>query len=276
MLADPVISPRAALYYKPVESTTVRASFSTGFLAPQVFDEDLHIALAGGEPQIIVNGDNLKEEKSRSFTLGVESTPKVGHGWVLLEANVFHTELHDAFALTDEFDVVGTDVVEFTRVNSNGASVTGMETTVGYMEGHFEGQVGYVHQKGEYDDAQDFGVTEFFRTPNDLIVAKLFWRQPELVSAFLGVKYQGSMKVPHYAGFIAEDRLESVDGMLELDASLSRDVFMMNSRVTLTVGARNLLDEFQEDLDRGIDRDSAYVYGPRAPRTWYGTLAYGF
>ncbi|PID80342.1 hypothetical protein CSB20_07800, partial [bacterium DOLZORAL124_64_63] len=102
MLADPVISPRAALYYKPVESTTVRASFSTGFLAPQVFDEDLHIALAGGEPQIIVNGDNLKEEKSRSFTLGVESTPKVGHGWVLLEANVFHTELHDAFALTDE------------------------------------------------------------------------------------------------------------------------------------------------------------------------------
>lgn len=80
LLEDPVISPRAALQYKPNQATNVRASFSTGFLAPQIFNEDLHVAVSGGEPLTIVNGDGLRRESSRSFTLGAESTPRFGPG----------------------------------------------------------------------------------------------------------------------------------------------------------------------------------------------------
>ena len=37
----------------------------------------------------------------------------------------------------------------------------------------------------------------------------------------------------------------------------------------LTIGAKNLTDAYQEDLDRGQLRDSSYVYGPRLPRTYF-------
>ena len=34
-------------------------------------------------------------------------------------------------------------------------------------------------------------------------------------------------------------------------------------------GMKNLLNSFQDDFDKGIDRDPAYIYGPALPRTLY-------
>ena len=34
-------------------------------------------------------------------------------------------------------------------------------------------------------------------------------------------------------------------------------------------GVNNIFDSFQSDLDKGVDRDSGYIYGPVAPRTYY-------
>lgn len=33
------------------------------------------------------------------------------------------------------------------------------------------------------------------------------------------------------------------------------------------VGIKNILGAYQDDFDRGPDRDAGYVYGPRMPRT---------
>ena len=35
---------------------------------------------------------------------------------------------------------------------------------------------------------------------------------------------------------------------------------------------RNLLDHFQSDLDKGMDRDAGFVYGPATPRTFFAGI----
>jgi outer membrane receptor for ferrienterochelin and colicins len=275
-LNDAIISPRMALKYSPNSVVTVRGSASTGFLAPQVFDEDLHILIAGGEGQVIRNSDDLKEERSQSYTLGVEFTPRLGDGNLLFELNGFHTNLDDAFVLTEAQDDPLTDQIEMTRINGGGAHVTGAEITGGYMQGRFEGQIGWIQQSAEYDEVQDFDTKNFFRLPEGSAVGKLYWRDPDLVNAFVGIRYQDKMYMPHYAGWIDDDVLEHVDSFFIVDASLSHRFWIDDDQLTLTLGVRNLTDDFQEDLDLGADRDAGYVYGPRNPRTWYTSLKYGF
>lgn len=275
-LDDVVLSPRAALSWRPSSTTTFRGSFSTGFLAPQVFDEDLHITIAGGEGQVIRNDESLTEEKSRSFTLGFEATPRIGEGWGLFEVNVFHTALEDAFAVEERDDPATTQQTEFYRYNAGEAEVNGAEITVGYMQGRFEAQVGLVQQKGEYDEVQDFDSKDFFWLPETSGVARLYWRDPEAMSLFAGLRYFGEMSVPHEDGFIDERRLETTDTFLTLDLSATKTFDFGGEEIGLTLGGSNVTDAFQEDFDEGADRDAGYVYGPRRPRTWYAQVNYGF
>jgi len=266
-IEDPILSPRVAVKWAPDYDLAFRASYAEGFRAPQVFDEDLHITQVGGEGQVIRNDPDLKEERSRSVSSGVEWTPAVGTaGQALVEATAFYTELRNAFALenTDDPD---TPDFEFTRLNRGGAEIYGAEFNVGYqIPDVFEVVLGYVHQKSRYADPdEDFGVRDYFRTPDDYAVLKLTWQNPRLVDVFVGAKYTGPMKVPHYAGFIEEDRLVTTESFLTWDASLSRRI----AGVRWTLGVKNITDEYQSDLDQGPDRDAGFIYGPRAPRTFF-------
>jgi outer membrane receptor for ferrienterochelin and colicins len=274
---DPILSPRLAIKWSPEEALNVRASYASGFRAPQLFDEDLHITTVGGEAQVISNDPALEEESSDSFTLGAEWTPQVGSGFALVEATAFYTTLDDAFFL-DEQDDPATPDQELVRINRGGAEIYGAELTLGYQLGEkFETQVGWVIQNSEFDDPEDdFGSTDFFRTPDDYGVFTLSWRDPELVDIFVGAKYTGSMKVPHYAGFIPEDVLETSESFLTWDASVAKTFEVAGNDLTLTVGCKNITDEYQDDLDQGPDRDAGYVYGPRFPRTFYVTAKAAF
>jgi len=274
---DAIISPRLALKWAPDDALRVRASYASGFRAPQVFDEDLHITQVGGEGQIIRNDPNLTEESSDNVTLGAEWTPRLGPGFALMEVTVFYTAIDDAFSL-DEQDDPTTEEAEFVRINRGGAEVYGTELNVGYRFGtKFETLVGWVHQKSEFDDPDDdFGSKDFFRTPDDYGVVKVTWTDPKFVDIFVGARYTGDMKVPHYAGYIDEDRLETSETFLTFDASLAKAFELRDTELTLTVGCKNLTDEYQEDVDQGPDRDAGYVYGPRAPRTIYATAKYTF
>ena len=44
----------------------------------------------------------------------------------------------------------------------------------------------------------------------------------------------------------------------------------------LNAGVKNLFDAFQSDLDRGPDRDPAYVYGPSLPRSYFAGVKFSF
>lgn len=274
---DPILSPRVALKWSPDSSLAIRSSYASGFRAPQVFDEDLHITQVGGEGQVIRNADDLEEESSSSYTLGFEWTPRMGSGYGLLEATVFYTDIRDSFSL-DEQDDPATAQQELVRINRGGAEVYGAELNIGYMIGrHFETQIGWVHQTAEYADPEDdFGSTDFFRTPDDYGIFKLSWKEPRFVNVFIGAKYTGEMLVPRYAGYIEEDRLETRETFLTWDASISKDLAVGNNTLSITLGCKNITDDYQDDLDQGPDRDAGYVYGPRQPRTLYASAKFTF
>lgn len=66
-LVDHVIfSPRANLRYNPGEGASLRLSYSSGFRAPQAFDEDMHIAIVGGERVRIRLADDLRRGAHRT------------------------------------------------------------------------------------------------------------------------------------------------------------------------------------------------------------------
>ncbi|HMO50256.1 MAG TPA: TonB-dependent receptor [Kiritimatiellia bacterium] len=263
---DPILSPRMALKWSPDHDVSVRASYAEGFRAPQVFDEDLHITQVGGEGQVIRNDPELEEERSRSYSLGMEWTPELAGGRALFETTLFYTELKNAFAL-ENTDNPATPDFEFTRLNRGGAEVYGAEFNVGYqIPDVFEVVLGYVHQKARYADPdEDFGSRDYFRTPDDYAVLKVTWQNPRLIDVFVGAKYTGPMQVPHYAGFIEEDVLKTTESFLTWDASVSRRIVGLR----WTLGVKNITDEYQDDLDQGPERDAGYVYGPRMPRTFY-------
>ena len=59
LVERPVLSPRVSLRYAPAQHTVLRAAYSSGFRAPQVFDDDLHAGAVQGEQYRIV-GDEIQ------------------------------------------------------------------------------------------------------------------------------------------------------------------------------------------------------------------------
>lgn len=51
---------------------------------------------------------------------------------------------------------------------------------------------------------------------------------------------------------------------------------MVAGDLTPTVGVRNLLGDFQDELETGAFLDSGYVTGPAFPRSFYAGLKYDF
>lgn len=274
---DPIFSPRVAVKWAPQDDFTVRGAIGDGFRAPQVFDEDLHITIAGGEAQIIENSDDLKEESSRSYTLGGEWTPELNEGvFGLLEVTGFYTELKDAF----DTEFVGNKGVAdiFERINTGDAEVYGVEFNLGYqVVDSLELRLGWVFQSAEFDEPSgDFGSEKFERTPDNYGVITATYTPAERWTIFVGAKYTGEMEVPHYAGFIEEDRLETTESFFTVDSSVSYALPFNEGLLTATLGVKNLTDEFQSDLDEGPDRDAGYIYGPRFPRTVFASIGMDF
>ena len=269
-LPDPVVLPRLALMVAPRDDLTLRFSFAQGFRAPVTFDEDLHIELAGGAARVIRQAEGLVEERSNAMLASLEWRPTFGRkGSASLEVAAFRTDLGDLFDVV-EADDPATAPREFLRVNAEGARVEGLELAASVRWGsRLTLQAGFVVQSSRFDVAEpDFGSLEFFRSPDQYGTLSLQARLPASLDLFVGARYTGPMVAPHYAGFIAEDRLERTPSFFEVDLNLSRDFELAGRAFTLTLGAKNLGDEYQRDLDQGADRDSNYVYGPRLPRTY--------
>jgi outer membrane receptor for ferrienterochelin and colicins len=98
-----------------------------------------------------------------------------------------------------------------------------------------------------------------------------------LANADLSLEYTGSMKAPHYSGYIEVDRLETTDPFWVLNIKLQKPFRVSeNCAFNIFIGGYNLLNSYQKDLDQGLDRDSGYVYGPAKPRTFYTGLDFSF
>lgn len=277
-LPEPVLSPRLALVAAPLDTLSVRMSYAEGFRAPVTFDEDLHIELAGGAARVIRPSEDQVEERSRAFLASLEWRPTFGRkGNAAFEVAAFRTELDDLFDVV-EADDPATVQREFLRVNAEGARVEGVELSATVRWGaRFQAQAGFVFQRARFDVPEpDFGSLRFFRTPDQHGTLSVRAALPRGLDLFLGARYTGSMVAPHYAGFIDEDRLERTPNFLEVDLVLSRDFDLAGHSFVASIGAKNITDAYQDDLDQGPDRDSNYVYGPRFPRSVHAGIRWEF
>ena len=273
---DPIVSPRGALLWNPSDDVTLRAAIGTGFRPPSTFDEDLHIELVGGGVARVVRDDpELVEERSRSALFSLEWRPTLGRrNSAAFELSLFETRLADLFFQREQDDPQ-TPELELLRVNLGGARVRGIEGSGSLRVGsavQIDG--GLVLQSARFDDPEpDFGSRDFYRTPELYGTLSLRWQPAPRWSLFVGAIHTGEMLAPHYAGFIPEDRLERTPFFLTLDANASHTFELGGERqIVLTVGLRNLTDEYQQDLDRGPLRDPSYVVGPRAPRSLFAAV----
>ncbi len=268
-ISSVILSPRASILYKGVEHFTFRFTYSTGFRAPQVFDEDLHITQVSGKGQLIRNREGLREEKSSSFTAGIDFGKQVANRLYQFSVGGFYNRLDGVFTLEEVAPLPNAKVFE--RFNSDSAKVYGLEVEAGIKwAGKFEIFTGWTFQKSRLADPEpDFGSKTLFRSPDVYGSVRVSWDVPKLADIMAEANYTGSMKVPHFAGYIERDVLKTTKPFWVVNVSVSREIgFIKGRAVMLTASITNLFDAFQDDLDKGVFRDAGYIYGPRTPRTF--------
>lgn len=121
-----IFSPRATLRYNPTKNINIRATYAKGFRAPQVFDEDLHVGVVGGEAQRVTNAEDLRPEISHSFSLSNDMYFTLGGAQVNVLVEGFYTRLLDVF--TNYKDKSENGISYYTRhnygIDDNGQQVS--------------------------------------------------------------------------------------------------------------------------------------------------------
>ncbi len=278
-LDDPVASPRAALMFTPLEWLRSRTSFSTGFRAPQVFDEDLHITMVGGEGQVIYNDPRLGPERSYSLAEQLEFDFELDDAWKLETGiNGFWTLITDAFVLDEDDDPGTPNELEMYRRNGGDTTVFGGEIEAEISCGDSWGLGGgWTWERATNDEADpDFESKKILRTP-ELYGFFQTWAEPAAgLELSTVLEITGPMEVPHYAGDISENTLERSPWFFDWSANLSYRFDLDENRFLKPfAGMKNILDSRQKDYDEGPDRDAGYVYGPRLPRTFFAGIEGG-
>lgn len=271
-----VFSPRISLMYRITESLQARMSYSQGYRAPQIFDEDLHIETSGSRQVIHQNDPDLRQETSHSLMASLDFNRQYGRTYTGLLVEAFYTRLEDAFANEiGEADENGR--VIYTRVNSEGGAwVQGINLEFKLRPGReFSLTSGFTLQSSKYEEAQEFLETHFFRTPDSYAFLTLDWDFATRYCLSGTGNYTGKMLVPYFGPAYPEGELRTSDPFLDLGVKLSYTLILNGASVEFSGGIKNILNSYQDDFDYGIDRDPAYVYGPITPRTMFVSLRFG-
>ena len=276
-----IFSPRVNLLYKPTDKFQARLTYSTGFRAPQAYDEDLHVTAVGGEGIQIKLADNLREERSNSYSGSVDWTLPIGH-WqanILLEG--FYTDLRHVFMLTNIGEDENGDIIKERR-NAHGARVYGANLDAKIAHGReAQFQLGFTAQRSRYTRDVVWREETEEGLPN--LTTRRMPRTPDYYGYFtftsaptnhfdfsLSGTYTGKMIVPHMAGYIDEDRMENTPQFFDLNLKLNYTFILHDHiKLQLNAGVQNIFNSFQKDLDKGEFRDSGYFYGPTQPRTYF-------
>ncbi len=272
-----VFSPRLAAAYAATPRLRLRAAFSTGFRAPDVFSEDLHVDTIGATPVPVSNAPGLSEESSRTVQLGfayaAPASAPLPWTWDLTASR---TEIADTFVLSR---VGATDL----RTNGSGSTVTGLETNLGLrLRPDLRLDLGLAYYLSRYDEAETVfddgaGVVittrDYLKTPRLTVLAQAVWSPAEEWDVFAALKTTGPMDVVNNnSGTLRRTPVFHV-----VDLGFTRHFSLPGGRhLDWSLGVKNLFDERQRDLESGAGRDSDYVYGPRFARSFYTQVRHEF
>ncbi|MCT4672881.1 MAG: TonB-dependent receptor [Prolixibacteraceae bacterium] len=290
--AGNVFSPRLSLKYDITKWSQLRGSVSTGYRAPQVFNEDLHIEVSGARKVIHKNAADLTKETSVSYTASYSITPDIGeHRNLQFLIEGFYTKLSDTFKF--DYGTPEDGQVTYTRENAkDGSVVKGINLELNASLGRkLTLQSGYTIQRSYFNNANDNsieGYKEYFRTPENYGYATIAYSPTRKWTIALNGTYTGEMLVP-YSGPLNpeaigkdgqpdgyETTLNKSPNFWDLGCKVSK-TFMLPRGISVVVdaGMKNIFNEYQSDFDSGKDRDPGYIYGPAQPRTIFFGLKIG-
>lgn len=272
-----VFSPRLSLLYKIDKNMQFRLGWGTGFRAPQAFDADLHIAFAGGGVSRISLADDLKEEKSNSFTGSVNYDKATEHYIFGFTVEGFYTTLNDAFYQYP----LGADAFgeRFEKRNGSAATVQGITLEArANFDYVVSVEAGFTIQTSLFDKPVENLETlppkrEFLRTPNDYGYATLTYNISRNTNMSANLLYTGKMDILHVAGEgtgQTEDAYYTSSPFTEIGFRAGHTFALKKEQTGLEIfaGVKNIFDAYQDDFDTGKNRDSNYIYGPALPRTF--------
>ena len=280
LLDKPVFSPRANIRYTPIEPIILRLSYASGYRAPQIYEEDLHVGAVGGEVSLISLDKNLKPEYSHSISGSIDMYKRFGKWDLNFTLEGFFTQLNDVFTLVENgHDAQGNLLL--TRTNASGARVAGMniEAKVGF--GHLlTFQAGYTYNHSRYIEPLQWSENpniapqrRMFRTPDHYGYFLCNIEPVEHFHIVTNGKVTGNMLVQHFAGYVPEDEEVTTPTFFEWDIKLCYDIpLYKHYTLEINAGVKNILDQFQSDLDKGMDRDAGFIYGPATPRTFFAGI----
>lgn len=273
-----VFSPRINIKYDIIDKLKARVSYSKGYRAPQIFDEDLHIETSGSRQVLHRNDPGLVQETSQSYMASLDYNGVLKSARTGLLFEVFYTRLNDPFVNSiGNPDDEGT--VIYTRTNAEGgATVKGINIELLFVpSSRFSLSSGFTLQDSKYDEEQEFGERHFFRSPDSYGYITMDWDIVKKICLSASGNYSGKMLVPYFgpeSGSEAGELRES-DNFFDLGMKLKYNVKLNGASLQFFTGVRNILNAYQSDFDSGINRDPSYIYGPVLPRTIYMGVKFG-
>ncbi len=279
-----VINPRANLLYDINEDIQWRLSYSTGYRSPQIFDEDLHIETSGARRVIHKIDNELEEEKSQSISSSINYEFNDDDLLFNFLAEGFYTKLSNPF--TNEFsDIDEFGNIVYTRVNAkDGAKVMGVNLELNIMLSYKSNiQIGGTIQENKYESLQNWGDKEtslskdILRTPKDYAYIVFNYDFTRRFKSYINGTYTGEMLIPHFGveeiienDITTTEKLEKSPKFFDFTIKLAYD-FRLSKDILLEIngGIQNIFNSYQDDFDKGINRDAGYIYGPMRPRTFF-------
>lgn len=284
LLKNSIFSPRANIRYNPTHDVNIRLSYGQGFRAPQLYDEDLHVDLAGGKQIIRQLSSNLKEEKSHSISGSIDWYHQIGSTELNLLIEGFYTKLNDPFTTISKEQADGSIIK--TVVNASGAKVYGinLEAKAAYSN-LLQFQLGATIQRSRYDDARKWSDDKNDNVKPD----KRMMRTPDIYGYFVATltpfkrfstnfsgKYTGDMLVP-YEGGGEKNRTVKTSTFFEFGWKVAYEIpFYNRTNFEVNAGIQNIFNSYQNDFDKGPDRVSSYIYGPSMPRSYFAGVKLSF
>lgn len=282
LLDKPVFSPRGNILYSVSPNSRLRLSYARGFRAPQLFDEDLHVELAGAQAIRRENAPDLSEEISNSISGSIDYSGRISNidSYFLLEG--FYTSLNNPFITHLEIDDQG--LAYFLKSNGKGAQVYGSNAEIQIAPSRkLQIQLGFTLQKAIYVENEVVWEPESLN-PDSTVTTSSLLRTPGNYGYFLATynpinrmeisltgTYSGRMKTPHMIDHVTTYTVvKETPTFLDLGTKIAYNLSITREfSVQIYAGIRNILNSYQKDFDKGLHRDAGYIYGPAFPRTFY-------
>jgi iron complex outermembrane receptor protein len=260
---DGQFSPKASLVYHPLENGTIRASYGESFTAPSLYYRTASYYWSGGGTIYTASpSPDLGPITNQSWEVGTE--------WEFLEkrirvkATYFENDFEDMIVnkTTTTTLADGTQLIDNVRINSEEATVDGIEAAVeAILPFNLKGGLFYTHNWSEYTKTQADSKLgwEVAETPTDMWSVWIGYFGDRL-DASLSYRYCDSRFDDEYAPY-ADNAYKGDDEYYIMDAKIT---FRPYENVAVSLAVDNLLDEEYAE----------FYYGPG--RFVLGTLKFSY